>query len=90
MKNLAKVLLASLLLSLPMAASAATDDATYCQALAAKYESLVANRGGGRATTQTGVETSVAIDQCKNGNPAGIPVLEQKLRDSKVELPSRN
>ena len=70
MKNHVKLLVASLLLSLPVTASAATDDATYCKALAAKYESLVSDRSGGRATTQTGLETSVAIDQCKNGNPA--------------------
>ena len=90
MKNHVKVLIASLALSLPLAASAATDDATYCNAPVTQYESLVANRSGGRSTNQSGVETSVALDQCKNGNPAGIPVLEQKLRDSKVDLPSRN
>lgn len=90
MKNHVKVLIASLALSLPLAASAAADDATYCNALVTQYESLVANRSGGRSTNQSGVETSVALDQCKNGNPAGIPVLEQKLRDSKVDLPSRN
>lgn len=92
MKNPVKLLIAglSLSLSLPMAASAMSDDTTYCNALVAKYESLVANRSGGRSRTQSGLETSVALEQCKNGNPAGIHVLEQKLRDSKIELPSRN
>ena len=47
-------------------------------------------RGGARGGIQSGVETSVALDQCKTGNPAGIPVLEQKLRDLKIDLPSRN
>ena len=32
----------------------------------------------------------MALDQCKNGNTAGIPVLEQKLRDLKIDLPPRN
>lgn len=90
MKNQMKLLISSLALSLPMAASAAPGDAAYCTALAAKYENLVVNRGGARGATQSGVETSVALDQCKSGNPAGIPVLEQKLRDLKIELPSRN
>jgi hypothetical protein len=31
------------------------------------------------------------MEQCKEGDTAdGIPVLEQKLRDAKVALPSRN
>lgn len=90
MKNHVKLLISSLVLSLPMAASAAPDDAAYCKALAEKYENLVVNRGGARGATQSGVETSVALDQCKNGNPAGIPVLEQKLRDLRIDLPSRN
>jgi hypothetical protein len=30
------------------------------------------------------------MDQCKTGNTAaGIPVLEQKLRNAKVDLPPR-
>ena len=90
MTNHIKLLIAAMFLSMPAAAWAATDDATYCKALALTYETLVSNRGGGRGPIVTGVETSVALDQCKNGNPAGIPVLEQKLRDSKIELPSRN
>ena len=36
------------------------------------------------------IDGSVAIEQCKAGNTAsGIPVLEQKLRDAKVDLPPR-
>jgi len=90
MKNQMKILISSLLLILPIAASAAPDDAAYCKALAATYENLVMKRGAARGGIQTGVETSVALDQCKNGNPAGIPVLEQKLRDLRIDLPSRN
>ena len=79
-----------LLLILPIAVSAAPDDVAYCKALVATYESLVMKRGVARGGIESGVETSVALDQCKNGNPRGIPVLEQKLRDLKIALPSRN
>jgi len=85
-----RLLISSLLLVFPLAASAAPDDAAYCKALATTYENLIMKRGVARGGIQTGVETSVALDQCKNGNPAGIPVLEQKLRDLKIDLPSRN
>jgi hypothetical protein len=90
MKNSVKLLISILVLASPMAASAAPGDAAYCKALAAKYEDLVVNRGSTRGATQSGVETSMALDQCKNGNPAGIPVLEQKLRDLKIDLPPRD
>jgi hypothetical protein len=89
MKNKPMLLGLALALSIPLAASAA-DDAAYCKALVAKYELLVADSRGGRSRNQGGADTSVALEQCKSGNPAGIPVIEQKLRDSKIELPPRN
>jgi len=85
-----KFLIPFLLLILPIAASGTPHDAAYCKALAATYENLVMKRGAARGGIQTGVETSVALDQCRNGNPAGIPVLEQKLRDLRIDLPPRN
>jgi hypothetical protein len=90
MKGPMKLLICFLVLILPIGSSAAPDDAAYCRALVATYENLVMKRGDARGGIQTGVETSVALDQCKNGNPAGIPVLEQKLRDLRIALPSRN
>jgi hypothetical protein len=90
MKSQMKLLIALLILIQPVAALAAPDDAAYCKALAVTYENLVMKRGAARGGIQTGIETSVALDQCKNGNPAGIPVLEQRLRDLKIELPPRN
>ncbi len=89
MKNKVMLLGFALALALPATPSAA-DDAAYCRALVAKYELLVADSRGGRSRNQGGVDTSVALEQCKSGNPAGIPVIEQKLRDSKIELPPRN
>jgi len=90
MKNHMKLLISSLVLILPIAASAAPNDAAYCKSLAATYEGLLMKRGAGRGGLQNGVETSLALDQCKNGNPACIPVLEQKLRDLKIDLPPRD
>ncbi len=84
-----KLLISSLLLIVPLAASAAPDDAAYCKALATTYEKPRYEERRARGGIQAGLETSVALDQCKNGNPAGIPVLEQKLRDLKIELPPR-
>jgi hypothetical protein len=85
-----RLLICGLLVIVPLAASAAPGDAAYCRALAARYENFVMKRGAARGGIQTGVETSVALDQCKNGNPAGIPVLEQKLRDLRIDLPVRD
>jgi len=90
MKSQMKLLISLLVVILPIASSAAPNDAAYCRALAATYENLVMKRGGARGGIETGVGTSVALDQCRNGNPAGIPVLEQKLRDLRIDLPSRN
>lgn len=83
------LLLAALLPMLPMTASAKADDAAYCEALIYKYNTYVAIRSG-RSVAGT-VDGNVAVEQCKAGNTAaGIPVLEQKLRDAKVDLPSRD
>lgn len=70
------------------AASARMDDAAYCQALIKKYYSYAPAH---RSEMAGGVEVNVAIEQCRTGNPAGgIPVLEKKLRDAKLDLPPRD
>ena len=74
---------------LPWTASAQADDAAYCKALTAKYEAFVENMKG-HSNQPGGVDGSVAVEQCKTGNTAaGIPVLERKLHDAKIELPKR-
>ena len=73
---------------LPLAASAQSSDAEYCKALVAKYETYVV-RINGRSPSPGTVDGSVAAEQCKAGNPAGIPVLERKLKDARVDLPAR-
>lgn len=64
------------------------NDAAYCQALIKKYFTFAPAHRREMAGT---VDVNVAIEQCKAGNTAaGIPVLERKLRDAKLDLPSRD
>jgi hypothetical protein len=75
----------------PLAASAqASNDDAYCKALIQKYESLVANMTTGRSPMVEPVDGKLAVEQCRSGKPAaGIPVLEQKLRNARIDLPAR-
>jgi hypothetical protein len=75
----------------PAAAFAQMSDADYCSALGQAYQRYVADMQSGRAPMPAQVDAQTAISQCQAGNTtAGIPVLEQKLRDAKVELPKRS
>lgn len=85
-----KWLMPLLSVGLPLAASAQVSDATYCRRLTARYESFVENMKG-HMLQPGGLDGQVAIEQCKAGNTAdGIPVLERKLQDAKITLPSRS
>jgi hypothetical protein len=69
------------------AQQSATNDEAYCQALVKAY----AHGGIERGFAPESLGTSVAISQCRDGNPRpAIPVLEEKLRDSDFALPPRN
>ena len=75
---------------LPFGASAQTSDADYCRALTQKYETYVSNMSVGRSAGSGTIDASVAISQCRDGNTAsGIPVLEKRLRDARIDLPPR-
>jgi len=88
-----RILVGLLVLATPMAGAADTlDDRRYCAALIDKYTRYVGtseysplagmlfNDGDGR----------LAIAKCSEGDTAtGIPILERRLRDAKVNLPSR-
>lgn len=88
MSMITKGLLVSLLFALAPVPAMAMDDATYCQALIKKYFTFVPAHRSEMAGT---VDVNVAIEQCRTGKPAeGIPVLERKLRDAKLDLPSRD
>ncbi len=85
---LAGGLLVSPLLTIAPASATTMNDAAYCQALIKKYFTFAPAHRREMAGT---VDVNVAIEQCKAGNTAaGIPVLERKLRDAKLDLPSRD
>jgi hypothetical protein len=73
----------------PLAALAQSGDAAYCKALSEKYETYLNNMTSGKSPQQDSVDGRVALEQCKKGNAAGIPTLEQKLRNAKLDLPPR-
>jgi hypothetical protein len=71
-------------------ASAQANDADYCKALTQKYETYISNMSVGHSAGPGSIDASVAIAQCRDGNTAaGIPVLERKLRDARIDLPPR-
>ena len=67
--------------------------AAYCNTLTQTYAEYVGTIGANLGGTFTGgapadIEARVAIAQCQEGNTAaGIPVLQQKLRDARVAVP---
>jgi hypothetical protein len=87
-------LLLSLLLAMlsPMATVAQSSaDFAYCQRLADLYDRYLgrADYGAERGYYPGGLDTQVASSQCRQGNPAGIPVLERVLRNNGFTLPPR-
>jgi hypothetical protein len=70
------------------AVAQAADEVAYCQALAAKYQATLVKSSGHNPNPGT-AEGNVAAYQCSQGNTSGIPVLERKLRDGKIDLPAR-
>ena len=68
-------------------AQSATNDEAYCQALVNEYT----HGGIERGFAPESLETSVAINQCLDGNPQpAIPVLERKLIGNDFNVPPRN
>jgi hypothetical protein len=72
----------------------AAQGVAYCAKLTTVYSEYVAgissSMGGvGRGGAQADIDARVAIAQCQDGNTAaGIPVLQQKLRENKVDVPA--
>jgi hypothetical protein len=76
---------------LPATAFAQMSDVDHCRALTQRYQTLVGSVDRGHDPQPAPVDAQTAIEQCKAGNTAaGVPVLEQKLRDAKVDLPKRS
>jgi hypothetical protein len=85
-----KWLMPLVVVGLPLTASAQASDATYCRRLTARYEAFIENMNG-HSQQPGGIDGQVAMAQCKSGDTTdGIPVLERKLQDAKVGLPSRS
>ncbi|MBI2739390.1 MAG: hypothetical protein HYX38_22950 [Rhodospirillales bacterium] len=90
MNTFVKSLAAVAVFSLPGVAIAQMTDAAYCKALSVSYLKYVSTSLTGQNPDPPPVDVQYAMSQCQTGNPAaGIPVLEQKLRANKVNLPSR-
>jgi hypothetical protein len=84
-------LITGLALTAAVPASAQSNDATYCNALVGKYQHYLSGTSSGRHTdVDQNAAARVAIDKCNAGDFSGIPVLEQELRNAKLELPSRS
>jgi hypothetical protein len=79
------VLAAALLLAVP--ADAQSDDVAYCAKLSDLVNRYFSDVADGRDTTD--LNLALAVDQCRKGNTAGIPVLERKLRSNGFSLPRR-
>lgn len=83
-----KGLLAVIAVSLPVAAFAQSGDASYCQALVAKYEAYL-DQSQKKGESPQNVTSKVAVQKCKAGDTSGIPEIERALKDAKIDLPPR-
>jgi hypothetical protein len=64
-----------------------SQDQAYCNRLVKEYTEGAKGRGG---TGPQSLELSVAIAQCREGNPApAIPALQKGLRDAGFTVPPR-
>jgi hypothetical protein len=67
-------------------AQSSTSDNAYCRTLIAAYQ----HYGHAKQAVPLGVETAVAIEQCREGNAQdSVPVLEHKLHEAGIALPAR-
>ncbi len=88
---LAFALLLAVLLPATAFAQASAADVAYCNRLAALYDRYVGRNefSPGREFGRGSLDGNVASAQCRQGNPAGIPVLERVLRNNGFSLPPR-
>jgi hypothetical protein len=64
-------------------------DQNYCRLLVEKL-TIGTDRGLKYGRSEVGNATAVAIAQCQEGNPGpSIPVLQQKLRDADIPVPTQ-
>jgi hypothetical protein len=80
-------LIASVCIATSSNAQSAMSDEAYCRSLIDEY----ACGGTERGFAPESLDTSVAINQCRDGNPqSAIPVLEPKLRNNGFTVPPRS
>jgi len=64
-----------------------TSDEAYCRQLVSEYNFS----GLGRGFSPQGLDTAVAIAQCREGHArSAIPVLEERLHDDGFDVPPRS
>ena len=64
-------------------------DQAYCHLLVEKI-TIGSDRGLKYGRSEVGNATAVAIAQCQEGEPGpAIPVLQEKLRDAQIPVPTR-
>lgn len=79
--------------AVPPAGMTVAQGAAYCSRLGQTYAEYVGSVGGYlggdfRGGAAADLDARVAIANCQDGNyAAGIPVLQEKLRDAKVTVP---
>ena len=64
------------------------DEGSYCEALAAKYETYL-DKWGRQGLPPQSAESRVSAEKCQAGDTSGIPGLEKALHNAKIDLPSR-
>ena len=74
--------------ALPVSAFAQSDNA-YCSALAQKYERYVGDNLVQHRSQQRDATVDAAITACPTNASASIPVIEQALKNARVDLPPR-
>lgn len=78
-----------MLLVLSSCAHEESADSRYCEALADKCLDLVGHDDLSPGTTSNPVAIAVAMEKCKTDPANGIPVIEQALKNAKINLPPR-
>ena len=85
-----KSMLAIVVMALsPVSAFAQSADTSYCNALSALFDRYVNNPSVGNGSKPADPKVTTAEGQCAKNPAAGIPVLEQALKASRVSLPAR-
>lgn len=91
MNTFTKCLVVCAAIGLPVAASwAQSSDATYCKALADKYQKYVGDNQAMHKGQARDAKMDSAVAGCPTNAASSIPTLEKALTDAKVDLPARN